>query len=68
MAKKQSVIKDVVETVESWVGMGPKVAKAAKKKTVAAKPVKKATTAEKAVKKKKKGTRRLTQTERDYDR
>lgn len=24
MAKKKSVIKEVVETVESWVGMGPK--------------------------------------------
>ena len=29
MAKKKSKIKEVVETVESWVGMGPK----AKKKT-----------------------------------
>ena len=61
MAKKKSKIKDVVETVESWVGMGPKAKKgtkasqpkAAKKKTkkkAAAAPKK----GKKAVKKKKK--------------
>jgi hypothetical protein len=33
MAKKKSRIKDVVETVESWVGMGPKAKKTTKKKT-----------------------------------
>ena len=33
MAKKKSRIKEVVETVESWVGMGPKATKTAKKKT-----------------------------------
>ena len=47
--KKKSVIKDVVETVESWVGMGPK----AKKKAAAPKPVKKGTATKKVVKKKK---------------
>ena len=31
MAKKKSKIKEVVETVESWVGLGPKAKKAAKK-------------------------------------
>ena len=36
--KKKSVIKEVVETVESWVGMGPKATKAA-----ASKPTKKTT-------------------------
>ena len=55
--KKKSVIKDVVETVESWVGMGPKAtkkaAKPAKKKAAAPKPVKKAAATKKAVKKKK---------------
>ena len=30
MAKKKSKIKEVVETVESWVGMGPKAKKATK--------------------------------------
>ena len=60
MAKKKSKIKHVVETVESWVGMGPKAKKAtkasqpkaAKKKTKkkAAAPKK----GKKAVKKKKK--------------
>ena len=33
MAKKKSRIKEVAETVESWVGMGPKATKTAKKKT-----------------------------------
>ena len=33
MTKKKSRIKEVVETVESWVGMGPKATKTAKKKT-----------------------------------
>jgi hypothetical protein len=31
MAKKKSKIKKVVETVESWVGMGPKAKKQAPK-------------------------------------
>jgi hypothetical protein len=44
--KKKSRIKDVVETVESWVGMGPK----AKKKTAKA-PAPKAKTAKKTKKK-----------------
>ena len=39
MAKKKSKIKEVVETVESWVGMGPK----AKKRTAKKKAVKKTT-------------------------
>ena len=41
--KKKSKIKDVVETVESWVGMGPKATKKAKKATAvkAAKTTKK---------------------------
>jgi hypothetical protein len=61
--KKKSKIKDVVETVESWVGMGPKAKnatkgpqpKATKKKTKkkAAAP-KTAKKGNKAVKKKKK--------------
>ena len=46
MAKKKSRIKEVVETVESWVGMGPK----ARKKTAAKTSPPK--TAKKAVKKK----------------
>jgi hypothetical protein len=33
MAKKKSRIKEVVETIESWVGMGPKATKKDKKKT-----------------------------------
>ena len=44
--KKKSRIKDVVETVESWVGMGPK----AKKKAAKA-PAPKAKTAKKTKKK-----------------
>ena len=44
MAKKKSRIKRVVETVEGWVGMGPKAAK--KKTTKSAKK-----TARKKVKK-----------------
>ena len=56
--KKRSVIKDVVETVESWVGMGPKATKkakkkAAKKKAAAPKTAKKGAATKKAVKKKK---------------
>ena len=56
--KKKSVIKDVVETVESWVGMGPKATnkakkKAVKKKAAAPKTAKKGAAAKKAVKKKK---------------
>ena len=33
MAKKKSRIKEVVETVESWVGMGPKAQKKTATKT-----------------------------------
>jgi hypothetical protein len=33
MAKKKSRIKEAFETIESWVGMGPKAKKKAKKKT-----------------------------------
>ena len=33
MAKKKSKIKEVIETVESWVGLGPKAEKKAKSKT-----------------------------------
>ncbi len=65
MAKKKSKIKEVMERVESWVGMGPKAKKSAPKKTnpstkksattTAAKPTKKATPkkATKTAKKKK---------------
>jgi hypothetical protein len=47
MAKKKGKIKEVVETVESWVGMGPKAkkppsTKAAKK--TSSKPAKKGKT------------------------
>lgn len=60
MAKKKSRIKKVVETVEGWVGMGPKaakkkkVAKAAKKSTTkkATKKAKKAPAKKKVAKKK----------------
>jgi hypothetical protein len=60
MAKKKSKVKEVVETVESWVGMGPKAKKAAKppQPKVAKKKAKKKAaapkTGKKAVKKKKK--------------
>ena len=59
MAKKKSKIKDVLETVESWVGMGPKAKKATKASQLkAAKKTKKKAAApkkgKKAVKKKKK--------------
>jgi hypothetical protein len=62
MAKKKSKIKDVVETVESWVGMGPKAKKgtkapqhkATKKKTKKKAASKTAKKGKKAVKKKKK--------------
>ena len=37
MAKKKSKIKEAVETVESWVGMGPKATKKKKAKKKAAK-------------------------------
>lgn len=56
MAKKKSKIKEVVETVESWVGIGPKAkrktAKKAAKKS-ASKSAKGTTAAKKAPKKKK---------------
>jgi hypothetical protein len=45
MAKKKSKIKKVVETVEAWVGMGPKATKKGKKPATAK--------GKKAVKKKK---------------
>lgn len=48
MAKKKSKIKEVVETVESWVGLGPK----AKKKTAKKASPKAAKKSKKAVKKK----------------
>jgi hypothetical protein len=58
MAKKKSKIKKVVETVESWVGMGPKAAKSKAPKTVKkASPKKAKATApktKKAAKKKRK--------------
>ena len=41
MAKKKSKFKEIVETVESWVGMGPKAEKTAKKKTAKKKTAKK---------------------------
>jgi hypothetical protein len=58
MAKKKSKIKKVVETVEAWVGMGPKATKkksAKSAKTASPKKGKKPATAKgkKAVKKKK---------------
>ena len=40
MAKKKSKIKEVVETVESWVGMGPKAKKKATKASAPKKPAK----------------------------
>jgi hypothetical protein len=56
MAKKKGRIKKVVETVEGWVGMGPKAkkksTKGAKKKAPAKKGKKKAT--KKTAKKKRK--------------
>ena len=51
MAKKKSKIKEVVETVESWVGLGPKA-----KKTPAKKSAKKAKP--KTAKKSKKGVKK----------
>jgi hypothetical protein len=55
MAKKKSRIKEVVETVESWVGMGPKARKKTTAKTAAKKsPPKTATKGKKAVTKKRK--------------
>jgi hypothetical protein len=48
MAKKKGKIKEAVETVESWVGMGPKAKNKTAKKS-SAKSVKKG---KKAVKKK----------------
>jgi hypothetical protein len=41
MAKKKSRIKEAVETVRSWVGMGPKAKTAAAKKKAATKTSKK---------------------------
>ena len=41
MAKKKSRIKNVVETVESWVGLGPKAKKKTAKKKAVARPAKK---------------------------
>ena len=53
MAKKKSRIKEVVETVESWVGMGPKARKKPATKTAAKKsPPKTAKKGKKVVKKK----------------
>jgi hypothetical protein len=58
MAKKKSRVKKVVETVESWVGMGPKAKKKTTKKAAksASPKTKKKTTkkGKKAAKKKKK--------------
>jgi hypothetical protein len=54
MAKKKSRIKEVVETVESWVGMGPKAPKKTATKTAAKKSPKTATKGKKAVTKKRK--------------
>jgi hypothetical protein len=60
MAKKKSRLKEVVETVESWVGMGPKATKktatSASKKKATKKAAKKsrAKTAKKGKKKAKK--------------
>ena len=56
MAKKKSRIKKVVETVEGWVGMGPKAKKAKPGKAAAPKKKKKkaAKKGTKAAKKKKK--------------
>ena len=47
MAKKKGKIKEVVETVESWVGMGPKAKKQPTKKAAkksSSKPAKKGKT------------------------
>ena len=55
MAKKKSRIKEVVETVESWVGMGPKARKKTAEKTAAKKsPPKTAKKGKKVVTKKRK--------------
>jgi hypothetical protein len=57
MAKKKSRIKEAVETVESWVGIGPKAKKATKPKTAKKKTKKKAAApkkGKKVAKKKKK--------------
>jgi hypothetical protein len=51
VAKKKSRIKKVVETVEGWVGMGPKAAKKKSKKAAKKASPKKG---KKAVKKKRK--------------
>ena len=52
MAKKKSRIKEVVETVESWVGIGPKANKKPAKKAAKKSPPKTAKKSKKAVKKK----------------
>ena len=52
MAKKKSKIKEVVETVESWVGMGPKAKKKTAKKAAKKSSPKTAKKGKRAVKKK----------------
>jgi hypothetical protein len=52
MAKKKSRVRKVVETVEGWVGMGPKAAK--KKTTKSAKKTARKKVKKKAAKKKRK--------------
>ncbi len=56
MAKKKSKIKKVVETVEGWVGMGPKATKKKAPKAAKKATKKKAKTA--APPKKKKGAKK----------
>jgi hypothetical protein len=50
--KKKSKIKEVVETVEGWVGIGPKATKEAAKKAAKKSPPKTAKKGKKAVSKK----------------
>ena len=52
MAKKKSRIKEVVETVESWVGIGPKATKKTANKAAKKSPPKTAKKGKKAVSKK----------------
>jgi hypothetical protein len=65
MAKKKSKIKEAVETVESWVGVGSKAKKKATKTSQpkAAKKTKKKV----AKKKKKKSSEKFVKESREYD-
>jgi hypothetical protein len=56
MAKKKGKIKGVVETVESWVGVGPKAKKTTAKKAAKKSSSKTAKKGKKSVKKKSRKT------------